>query len=291
MFLIFVAWLILKKNMEKNSGMLPLTYDNRDERFSKIAFGAPRLSPLPASFMLAKRRVRNQGASYSCTAHATTGASEYQEGVELSPAWHWMKICEKMGNYIPAGTDPRTAMSISCKLGDVQEPAQFSFETHNAQEIGNWTQWPNTDAAAEEHMKAAYVPVPMVGDYFDSVRATLFKGLAVMAYGTWSDSWATAVIPEVPTPISSLHAYIFVGFDGEYLILRNSYGVNFGDRGYQRMPRVTVNREFAKYGTGCFTWVDLTPEQIARAKEDSLAGQIQRAIINAWQKLAIYLNR
>ncbi len=170
--------------------MLPLTYDNRDARFTELAFGAARLSPLPTTHMLEKRRVRNQGNSLSCTSHATTGASEYEEGIELSPAWHWMKTCEKLGTYIPNGCDPRTAMGVSCSEGDAPEPAQYSFEIDNPQTIGNWTAWaPVSPNATEDHKKAAYVRIPMVADYFDSVRAKLFEGYAVMAYGTWCNGW------------------------------------------------------------------------------------------------------
>ncbi len=276
------------------SGMTPLLYDERDAEYAAVAFGAPVMPVLPSAFELPKKRVRNQGMSLSCTAHNTTGASEYQEGVELSPAWHWAQTCKLLGSYVPNGSDPRTAMGVSAKQGDLEESlAVHKFETDDAQTIGNWNNW-TTDAfmrgVIEQHQKAAYVPIQMVGDYFDSIRAALYKGNAVMAFGTWCEGWDKSSIPTAPSAVAGYHAYLFVGFNGDYLIIRNSYGSSFGSGGYQYMPRETVNREFAKYGTGLYTFVDLTPEQIARARENSVGGSIQRAIIRAWQQLMLLWN-
>ncbi len=277
--------------MKLNSGMKPLLYDDRDAKFAAVAFGAPVPPVLPTMFRLPEKRVRNQRASLSCTSHNTTGASEYQEGVELSPAFHWAETCRKLGSYIPYGSDPRTAMGVSCRIGDMPErDAAMNFEQHDPQVIGNWNNWgmsKETALEVDNHKKAAYVPIQIVGDYFDSIRAALYKGNAVMAFGTWCQGWEQSSIPTVPLPVLSLHAYLFVGFDGDHLVIRNSWGEEFGDKGYQYMPRETVNREFAKQGTGCFIFVDLTEAQIARAREDSVGGQIQRAIIRAWQYLMV----
>lgn len=273
--------------MKFNSGSQPIKPDPRDKKFTQIAFGAAALPEFPLTFRLPQKKIKNQGNSLACTAHATTLASEHQENRELSAAWHWMETCRRLGNFIPNGADPRTAMKISLELGDLPaELATYSFPETNPQIIGNWDQWPHVpEATVELYRKAAYVKIPKVGDYFDSVRAALMNQNAVMAFSTWC--WGSEkFISRDPQPVNGYHAYTFVGWDIDYLIIQNSYGETWGENGLQWMPRETVNREFAKWGAGLYQFVDLTPDQIARAKELGVGGQIQRAILQIWYRLS-----
>ena len=90
-------------------------------------------------------------------------------------------------------------------------------------------------------------------------------------------------------------SFVFFDFDTiggvEYLIAQNSYGESYGDKGRHYFPRETINREFAKFGTGLYVFKDLTLEQIADAKKDTPLGRLQRAILDIWWSLAKLFGR
>ena len=282
----------------KNTGGLPIRPDPRDDKFSEIVFGSPTLPDFPKTLGRKRNKAKNQSNSLSCTKHTTAGASEYQDGIELSAAYGWSLLCEKVKNFTPNGAEPRAAMGLSCEIGELaQADAQFTFPEDDPQIIGNWENWNQREvlkAYAERYKKAAYIKVVKVGDYFDSIRNALYVGKAknqvVMAFGTWYGEWSQTYVPTVYVNFSSYHAYLFVDFDTidgtEYLVVQNSYGENLGDRGYQYFPRETINKEFAKYGTGLYVFEDLTPEQIALARQSTVFGALQRAIIAVWWAIA-----
>lgn len=286
-------------------GLLPLKKDPRDDKFSKIAFAAPALPVFPQTYRLEELfPVKNQTSSLSCTKQTTAAVSEYQDGVELSPAWGWAQVCKKVGNYIPAGAEPRVAMGITCELGELPQReilkrALYSFEQHDPQTIGNWNNWPDLRDAAEPYRKAAYIKVRKVGDWFDSIRFALWDGReqkqAVMAFGTWLSNWNGGWIPLEEAALVGYHAYAFVGWthkDGTpYLIAKNSYGSEWGDGGFQYFPREVINREFLKWGTGLYVFRDLTPEQIAEAKKETPMGKLWRAVISLWYQFSFIVGR
>ncbi len=277
-------------------GGKPISYDPRDDKFTAIKFGAVSLPVFPKTLGRIRRRPYDQAWSQSCTQQAINGAAEYQDGVELNPAWSWSRYCKKVGNFIPQGADPRAAMQIAIDEGLLPyEAGQLSFPIDDQQIIGNWDKWPELHAKAEPYKKAAYIKIPKVNDHFDSIRTMLLQhkndGTCVIGFGTWLSNWRTAIVPTEEAELSGYHAYFFLDFDTidgvDYVVARNSYGTAWGQGGYQYFPREVINREFSKYGTGLYIMADLTPEQIALAKQETKWGAIQRAIIQIWSKLQI----
>ncbi len=279
-----------------NSGLKPLTSDPRDEKFSKITFGAPSLPVFPKTLGRSIGHIKDQAYSLSCTQQTASAAAEYQDGEEFSAAWSWMKYCESVQNSVPDGADPRQAMRIGVKHGFLpQKHAPYSFPQDGAQTIGYWANWPELGALAEPYKKAAYVKVPFVHDHFDSIRAALLRGKdkkqTVMLFTVWRAGYEAAFLPSVQTPILVYHALLCVDFDTidgeEVLVLKNSYGKNIGNNGVHYMTRDVCNRDFSTWGTGYYVFEDLTPEQIALAKEESVGGRIQRMILQIWDLIMI----
>jgi hypothetical protein len=287
--------------MIRPHGGQPISYDPRDEQFTQITFGAVTLPVFPKTLGRKRRPVKNQGTSVSCTAQTTALAAEYQDGEELSAAWTWKEVCKYLGTFTPPGAQPRDAMSRAIAVGFLpQRHAKYSFPQDNTQTIGNWNNWPDQYALAEPFKKAAYVRIPIIADYFDSIKAALVHGKEknqiVMAFGTWYTEWNIGkFIALIYSILSGWHAYTFIDFDTvdgvEYLIAQNSYGETMGEQGFQWFPRETVNREFSRWGTGLYVFVDLTPEQIALAKQDTVFGKIQRAIIQAWWTVTLVFGK
>lgn len=259
--------------MIRPHGGQPIQYDPRDEQFTQIAFGAPQLPVFPKTLNTPRKAVKNQGTALSCTKQTTELAAEYQDGEEMDAERAWEELKKVLGDPNPQGAQPRAAMSLNVKTGS----------------------WPVKGGGPDQYRKAAYIKIPIIADYFDSIRAALFNGKdknqIVMAFGTWYNEWGKKFIPLTYSQMSGWHAYTFIDFDTvdgvEYLIAQNSYGNAIGDGGRHYFPREVVNREFSKWGTGLYIFQDLTPEQIALAKQDTVFGKIQRAIIQAWWTLTL----
>lgn len=277
----------------------PWKPDPRDTRFTKVAFGAPALPTFPKTLARHRRPVKNQGNSLSCTAQASTLASEYQEGVSLSAEFQWKETCRQLGTYVPDGADYRTALAVHCKVGALQqEKSPFRFPIDDSQTIGNWSNWPDYPREEiEQYRKASYVQIPRVGDNFDSVRSALLRGKEqnqiVIACTRWFREWSVPVIPsaDLYTGFVGYHCHTWIDFDTidgvEYLVGQNSWGRSVGDEGFQYWPRDTVNKELSQWGCAALVFVDLTAEQIANARKETPLGILQRAIIELWWRLSI----
>lgn len=271
----------------------PWKVDPRDDNFTKIAFGVPTLPTFPKTLNRVRRSVKDQGNSLSCTAMGSTLASEYQENVPLSAEWTWKEVCKQLGTYVPNGADYRIALKLHCKVGALpQEKASYKLPQDNPQDVGNWALWPDFPLEViGNYRKAAFVKIPRVGDWFDSIKAALVNGKdkyqIVMAGTRWFSEWTTTYVPTEYANFAGYHFHSFVDFntiDGtDYLIGQNSWGENIGEKGFQYWPRETVNKELEQRGCGAFVFVDLTPEQIALAREETSYGKLQRAIISIWE--------
>ena len=271
---------------------VPWKVDPRDKKFTEIVFGAGILPEFRKTLYRARQPIKNQGVSLSCTAQGTTLASEYQEKEELSAAWIWKEVCKQLGTAVPNGADWRVACKIHIKKGALKQSlAKYSFPKDDYQVIGNWQNWDEVPLETTEiHKKAAFVPIPKVGDWFDSVKAALQNGYeknqVVMIASAWYYEWGGVDIPTVYTNISGYHFHTFIDFDsdesGEFIWGQNSYGENMGDRGCQKWRRETVNEMLSPRYATAIVWEDLTEEQIKRAKEETVFGRIHRAIIDIW---------
>lgn len=262
-----------------NHGSQPIKPDPRDDNFTRL-YGAPVLPSFPKTLNCPRKSVKNQGSTLSCTKQTTELAAEYQDGEEMSAEWAWEELKAVLNDPNPQGAQPRDAMSLNCKLGSLP--------------LKEFTQGAILRHIAEKYRKAAYIRIPKVGDWFDTIRAALLNGQyesqIVMAFGTWYDEWNAKFIPTSYSQFSGWHAYSFIDFDTvdgkQYLVAQNSYGQGYGYHGRHYFPRETINREFAKFGTGLYVFKDLTPEQIENAKKLTIAGRIQKAIIDAWWRLS-----
>lgn len=275
------------------SGLKPLTPDIRDRRFlhSKL-FGAPDLSQLPPSGLSRiPGKIKNQFATQFCTAFATSSASEYQEGVELSPEYQAAKIGFMNGEPIVNGSDPRMALKAAIAFGSLEAkdvPEHMKLTQMNAPSVADWTQWPTSlDEKAKEHMKRAFIPIDRAGlDTFDAIKWALWCGRneeqAVIAMGRWYSFWNAVgqdgIVQHNQYSPYGLHAYLFIDWtmiDGrDYLVCQNSYGEGFGDDGLQYFSREIINAVWGaigRDGTGLFIYRDVDSTTVDALREQQLS--------------------
>lgn len=264
----------------------PWKHDPLSKNFThnKLFGSVPRL---PRTLNRPKRPVEDQGNTLRCAAYSAAVAGGYIHSRRFSPDWQARKITSIQGFDIDdRGSDPNAAMKSQRDYGYLPKASELA---------------PDADTLALGYHVAGWVKVVAHDglDTFDAIREALFMaynpntqdGAPVHAFGTFYHEWTRAgIIPTEYSAFAGYHAYLFVDFittDGvDYLIAQNSYGPGAGATGFHYFPREVVNREFARSGTTLKIAKPLTPDQIARAKETSIWGAIQRTIIKIWYSIS-----
>jgi len=238
------------------SGLRLLPPDDRD--FSLGAYiPLPPLESIPRSFSLTPLDIKDQGPTDFCTAFATCGASELQEGVRLCPEFTFAMTKKIEGDYTTWGADLRTACKSHVQYGALEfDDAPFTLETRSQEFLRNPDVWPKLSMErAAIHKKQTYFKVTGPYDHFDNIRASLWhfrdkKQAAILGveYG-----WPSTQVYMDSLEGGSGHCMYAVGFEGEYLQVINSYGEDTGRFGVVYLRREVVNDGVEKYGAFMLT--------------------------------------
>ena len=274
--------------MEKNKynfarGMRSTPNDKRDFSLTKV-FGA--LDPINVpnqDFFVGNPKIKNQGSSDLCTAFAGTLASEYQEGVILSPEWFFAMIKKMRNEFKSWGADLRSIMKAATKVGFLeQKDAPFTLKDKARDFVANWKNWSvSLLPLARKHAKKSFFKVDGKNGTFDNIRVALWENRgqrqAVITGCTWRQSWTYAkggVIPKGASKKQYGHAFVVDGQkmikDVPHLRVPNSGGVNIGDGGFFYFPKEVVNRDFRfkKY-----ILIDMDPVKAKKLNKRVLTGQ------------------
>lgn len=242
--------------------------DKRDFSLGAITT-LPELVTLPKSFMLDGIRIKNQRDTDFCTQFSSCGASELQEGVELSPEWTFAKTKQLNNDLDSYGEDLRTAMATHTKVGAVEaKDVPFSVNDKDPAYLRHIENYPQgLEKKAVEHMKNSYLKVTGPYDAFDNIRATLFKyreerrAVVMGCIFGWDTN---DVVFDTVVKEGGGHAMYFAGWkyikNKLYLAVVNSYGKEAGENGIHYMSREVVNYYESLYGTYMFS--DLTKEDV-----------------------------
>lgn len=260
------------------SGLRPTPRDDRDFKMGAL-FELPKLSELPDEFVLEGYTIRNQGNTDFCSAFATTGASELQEGVKLSPEWAFQAGKKISGDPQAWGQDLRTACKAHVSYGDIEESeSPFTVATAGQAFIRDPKNWPDTLLPkALKHKKQAYVSTTSDGaDSFDTVRQSIYKwrdenrGVVFGVQFCWRLS---DIILEHVTPGQGFgHAMYIVGWKRvntvPYLVVVQSYGPDAGDKGVHLISREVFNYFQALFGS--YMFIDMPREDIQYLVDNGL---------------------
>lgn len=239
----------------KNFGLKELPKDNRDFRLGNITV-LPALKDLPDKFVLETLSLKDQKESDFCSAMTTCLMSEVQEGVELEPSWSFAVSKDISGDKDQWGQDMRTAFKAHVQYGGLpKKDSPFSLENRAVGFLRDINNWPDLKDKALPQKKKAFFFVTGPYDHFDNIRASIFKfqnEKRLIALGVmWS--WAiTQYRLENDNLNGSGHMIACLGWDGDYLVLQNSYGPNAGQNGRHLLARNVVNNWVDKYGAGMF---------------------------------------
>jgi hypothetical protein len=244
------------------NGLKPLPKDSRDFVLG-AAYILPPLSELPEEFSLGHLTIKNQGDSDMCTAYATCGASEIQEGVALLPEYSFALSKELSGDPQEWGQDLRVACKAHTKVGAVEESEREELQLHPIRSEREIKCYPVAlRDKAIQHRKKSYFKVEGPYDAFDDIRATIWKfrmeNRAVPLGILWNYNPASPIIT-TPTTEGTGHAMYATGWTKDGLEVVNSMGEFVGDQGVFYISREVINRWVPEYGA--FMFSDLTPEE------------------------------
>lgn len=228
--------------MMRNLGWIPQLPDQRDFLFK------PKKVKLPRSVDLRKYcpKVYDQGSLGSCTAQAIAGAMEMlmldgkadpNLASPFSPSRLFIYYYERVligtvnqdsGAYI------RDGMKVVNKLGAPDEslwPHKISsFKTKPSDYVNTLAEKNKVDMYAR------------VSQNLTALKSTLAQGLPVVfGFGVYESfenigKNGKAVLPKKSESLLGGHAVVAVGYNKTHFICRNSWGDNWGDKGYFYMP-------------------------------------------------------
>lgn len=228
-------------------GWLPDLPDHRDYEFS----GKCALNSLPSSVDLRPHDspIYDQGRLGSCTGNAIGGMFQFvnkkDAGQDFIPSRLFIYYGERKIEhtiYRDSGAHLRNGMKVIAKSG-VCDEAVWPYD------ISKFTEKPSDVAFTEalEHQAVTYMRIV---HSLTAMKQCLADGYPFVFGFTVYESFETDVVSStgvmpMPTKSESMlggHAVMAVGYDDakKVLIVRNSWGSEWGDKGYFYMPYAYV---------------------------------------------------
>lgn len=213
----------------------------------------PELSELPYSFDLGDTPINDQRAEGNddfCGGYGSVGMAYLQDGVEGCPEWVFAAGKEITGSPRTFGLDMRTIFSVWTKYGSPRKSdVKIPEKKTDRRILTNYER--NLRTKAVELLKETYVTCKGQYDAFDNIRASIWKYRAEKrAVGIGLRfSWNLTDIYLNGTSDRGFPHFMFAkGFDGEYLIVPNSYGLKTGKKGVHYVSRETINKFIPLFG-------------------------------------------
>ncbi len=224
-------------------GWTPDLPDHRDVRYS-LVYKIPAALPLKADLRPLCPQVENQGQLGSCTAHALTGALEVLEKKDGLPVAQMSRLFvyyneRAMEHTVSqdSGARIRDGIKSLVKQGCCRE-AKWPYV------ISKFKSKPGAACFKDglEHQVISYQRI----DTLDQMRSCLADGFPFVFGFTVYESFESqavarsGIVPMPGTKERALggHAVLAIGYDDtqKRIIVRNSWGADWGMQGYFTMP-------------------------------------------------------
>lgn len=254
-------------------GLVPHKDDTRDILFGQV-YTLPRLEDIDDEFSVGEPlKIKDQKESDICAAASSSAVSEDQEEVELDMLFQF--ACgkaiqaEDYGTTIDSwGCDLRSMAKGLCRYGSLElKYAPYSVETTPRATYADLKNYaPELLTKALEHKKESFMWITGPYDFFDNIRATMWKNRnerkSMLVGTTWCPQWTGApkgIIDFDGTPMFGHALKLFsvkriLELEGEmFLEAQLSNGTEIGDNGKFYFNRSVINKYFTDFGGIIFT--------------------------------------
>ena len=216
--------------------------------------------------------VFNQGGSDLCAGCASANASAVQEGVRLDPAFPWMLARQNDGMRVDEyGANNRSIADTHRKYGAIElKESPYTFEDRD--KIADPTSWDIAGLLKKSvyHKKGGVVWVHNYDEARQAIERldALYKKPHTVVFGLrWAYTMTDHVLEDIAENGSG-HDALVLGWEGDYALLLNSYGLQAGEMGVHRMHRRIFDRWATEYGA--FILIDETPEKVKWAVQNGV---------------------
>lgn len=251
------------EEMEITNGLLPTEDDPRDYDLGRV-FGLIPIETIPDyRFVVAEPLViKNQFKTDMCTGYALASVLEDTEEVILDPMFAFAMIKKRRGEWRGYGGDLRSGCKVAEKIGLIERDKsplwRKEVNRKHRDFVANWENWekfPELEKQAAVHKQESYFKVTGPYDTFDNIRMALWQNKkekrSIFTGCKWKSGWMSAsngIIPNDKRAGGVGHAFKVFGQepvgDEMHILIQNSMGEKFGDKGIFKFPREVVNREF-----------------------------------------------
>lgn len=234
--------------MEKYGfGALPSPKDIRDYHLSAVALTSVKL---PESYMLKPVRIKCQGSQSTCVAHALSSLIEYynlrDNGFNYVFSTDFIYGCRTDDDYLGEGMYLRDGLKVIQKYGDVrhsQLPGNTDVPTARKKVFADFD---NLTKLALPNRISTYYRIYSLNELKYAILTggpapasmRWFKGTTVKADGVYHYT---------STEIQSYHAVLVVGWTKDYLIVQNSWGITWGQKGLFYVPINKLDEVFCEF--------------------------------------------
>ncbi len=221
------------KEQEVHSfGYVPSKRDIRDYKLNKkVCYG----SELLEEFQVEHSRIKNQHQTGSCVAHATSEVLEQIEENRVTYSTAWIYGYRPFGYYQGTGMMPSDAMKTIRNVGCLQNSVlPGNKEIPEAKEVVEKDIDRYKEIASHDKV-ASYARLRS----YEEIKEAIYKTkrpilICIRTKGLKLDKNYVAEIP--PLNCSGGHAVVCYGWNELGLLIQNSWGTNWGDRGCFILP-------------------------------------------------------
>ena len=223
--------------MENITGCLDELTDKRDDRDYLLSSIMPGEVKIPKEFLVKNLSRVSHQIYPSCTSNAAVkGTKEQQERVVLSAGFNYRNTKKLSGLYDIGGDYIFQTLKAICKFG-VCEEDYFPKPSRDVRWQDYVKTVPSDEAFknAEKYKGKTYWSMNRGAEHFKGALVTFNTPIifAMKWYRSYSGCKGTLPLPK---DWFANHCVAAVGYNEEHLIVKNSYGTNWGDGGYFYIP-------------------------------------------------------
>lgn len=197
-------------------------FDPRDWKFKKVFTNFVGAQPLPLTLDLRDKlpQIRDQGNIGSCVAFASSAMKDFQEKTITSPLFIYSQRVNKPAE----GMFVRNALEILKSEGTVEEKI-FPYKT----ELENIPPSKEIISEAKKYEIKSYAKINSVDEMKNALVHYGPVLIAIDVYNFGSNPW---IKYQKNDRLLGGHALAIVGYTQDSFIIRNSWGTNWGEKGY-----------------------------------------------------------